>query len=163
MSDTQLDVSVANRRVFTVEEANRLLPAIDAIFHEMDLKTARARELSDLAADLEAYWGKAVEEPANEDHARYRGLREELAGTLQSLNESAIRLNALGCDLKDPNRGLVDFYGYVGGDLVYLCWQRGEREVGFWHPLEGGFAARRPLDGAQSIGTGGGSSPAESP
>ena len=145
MTDTQLDVATAPRRIFTVEEANRLLPAIDAIFHEMDLKSARARELSDLAADLEAYWGKAVEDAGNEDHARYRVLRQDLAATLQSLNEGAIRLSALGCELKDPNRGLVDFYGYVSGDLAYLCWQRGEREVGFWHSLEGGFAARRPL------------------
>ena len=145
MTDTQLDVATAPRRIFTVEEANRLLPAIDAIFHEMDVKSARARELSDLAADLEAYWGKAVEDAANEDHGRYRDLRQDLAVTLQSLNEAAIRLAALGCELKDPNRGLVDFYGYVGGDLVYLCWQRGEGEVGFWHSLETGFAARRPI------------------
>jgi len=145
VTDTQLDVAAAPRRIFTVDEANRLLPAIDALFREMDAKSARARELSDLAADLEAYWGKSLDDAANEDHARHRALRQELAVTLQSLNEAAIRLSALGCELKDPSRGLVDFYGYVAGDLVYLCWQRGEHEVGFWHTLESGFAGRRPL------------------
>ena len=145
MTDTQLDVATTSRRIFTSEEANRLLPAIDAIFHEMDAKSARARELSDLVADLESYWGKSVEDAGNEDHPRYAALRGDLAATLQSLNEAAIRLNALGCELKDPNRGLVDFYGYVSGELAYLCWQRGEKAVGFWHTLESGFSGRRPL------------------
>jgi hypothetical protein len=29
---------------------------------------------------------------------------------------------------------------------VLLCWQYGEGEVSFWHPVEEGFAGRRPLD-----------------
>jgi hypothetical protein len=145
VADTQLDVATAPRRIFTVDEANRLLPAIDAIFREMDAKSSRAREISDLVADLEAYWGKPVEDPFHGEHARYAALRQDLAATLQSLNEAAIRLSALGCELKEPNRGLIDFYAYVSGDLVHLCWQRGEREVGFWHTLEAGFAGRRPL------------------
>ncbi|TLZ53194.1 MAG: DUF2203 family protein [Methanobacteriota archaeon] len=145
MTDTQLDIAASPRRIFTVDEANGMLPAIDAIFREMDAKSARARELSDLVADLEAYWGKSIDEAANDEHARYVMLKEELAAALQAVNEAAIRLTGLGCELKDPNRGLVDFYAYVNGDLVYLCWQRGEKDVAFWHTLEAGFPGRRPL------------------
>ena len=145
MTDTQLDIAASPRRIFTVDEANRLLPGIEEVFRAMDATSARARELSDLVADGEAYWGKAIEDPANEDHARSVAIKEELAAALQSLNEGAIKLTALGCELKDPNRGLVDFYGYVNGELVYLCWQRGEKEIGFWHTLEAGFPGRRPL------------------
>ena len=154
MTDTQLDIAASPRRIFTVDEANGLLPAIDDIFCGMDGTSARARELSDLVADMEAYWGKAVEDPANEDHVRYAKLKEELASTLQALNESTIRLNGMGCELKDPNRGLVDFYAYVNGELVYLCWQRGEKEIGFWHTLEGGFP-----DGSRSCGDAGRTDP----
>lgn len=145
MTDTQLDIATSPRRIFTVDEANRLLPAIDDIFRGMDGKSARARELSDLVADMESYWGKGVEDPGNEDHARYVELREELTASLQALNEAAVKLNVLGCELKDPNRGLIDFYAYVNGELVYLCWQRGEKEIGYWHTLEAGFPGRRPL------------------
>jgi len=145
VTDTQLDIAASPRRIFTVDEANRLLPGIEEVFRAMDATSARARELSDLVADGEAYWGKAIEDPANEDHARSVAIKEELAAALQSLNEGAIKLTALGCELKDPNRGLVDFYGYVNGELVYLCWQRGEKEIGFWHTLEAGFPGRRPL------------------
>jgi len=145
VADTQLDIAASPRRIFTVDEANLLLPQIDRIFREMDARSARARELSDLVADLEAYWVKAIEDPAHEENARWAALKEELATNLQALNEAAIQLNALGCELKDPNRGLVDFYAYVNGELVYLCWQRGEKDIAFWHTLEAGFPGRKPL------------------
>ncbi len=145
MTDTQLDIAAPPRRIFTVDEANSLLPAIDEIFRTMDARSARARDLSDLVADMESYWGKAIEDATNQEHARCVALKEELAATLQELNEGAIRLNALGCELKDPNRGLVDFYAYVDGELVYLCWQRGEGSVEHWHTLEAGFPGRKPL------------------
>lgn len=145
MPDTQLDIAATPRRIFTLEEANGLLAEIESIFREMDAKSARAKELADLVADVESYWGKLVDERENPDHGTYVRLREELSSSLQALNASAIRLNGLGCELKDPNRGLVDFYGYVNGELVYLCWQRGEKEIGFWHTLEAGFPGRKPI------------------
>ena len=145
MTDTQLDIAASPRRIFTVDEANRLLPSIEETLRGMDALSARARELSDLIADLEAYWAKAIEDPEHQDHARHTTLQADLAVALRALNEGAMRLNALGCELKDPNRGLVDFYGYVNGELVYLCWQRGEKEVAFWHTLEAGFPGRKPL------------------
>jgi hypothetical protein len=145
LTDTQLDIAASPRRIFTLEEANRLIPEIGEIFREMDARSVRARELSDLVQDLESYWGKLVEDPDNPDHATYARFREDLSTTLQGLNDCAIRLNALGCELKDPNRGLIDFYGYVNGELGYLCWQRGEREIGFWHTLEAGFPGRKPI------------------
>ena len=145
MTDTQLDIAATPRRIFTVDEANRLLPAIDGIFREMDARAARARELSDLVGDLESYWGASVEDAANADHAAYAKLKVELAEVLKGLNDATMRLSALGCELKDPHRGLVDFYAYVDGELVFLCWQRGERELGYFHSLEAGFPGRRPI------------------
>lgn len=145
VTDARLDIAASPRRIFTVEEATRLLPAIEEAFRDMDAASARARELSDLASDLEAYWGKEVEDEANEDHEAHTRIRNELSAILQSLNASAMRLSSMGCELKDPNRGLVDFYAYVNGELAYLCWHRGEKDIGFWHTLEGGFAGRRPL------------------
>jgi hypothetical protein len=28
---------------------------------------------------------------------------------------------------------------------VYLCWQRGEDDIEWWHDLDAGFAGRQPL------------------
>jgi hypothetical protein len=60
--------------------------------------------------------------------------------------ESALhQLMGLGGVLKDLSEGLVDFYGRRDGELVFLCWKLGEPRVAFWHPLDTGFAGRRPL------------------
>jgi len=47
--------------------------------------------------------------------------------------------------VKDLHRGLVDFPARIGNEVVYLCWQRGEDRIGWWHTLGGGFASRKPL------------------
>ena len=47
--------------------------------------------------------------------------------------------------MKDPERGLIDFYHERDGQVVYLCWQLGEPDIEWWHDTEAGFAGRQPL------------------
>lgn len=54
-------------------------------------------------------------------------------------------LHALGLEVKDVDAGLVDFPALRDGERVYLCWQLGEPEIGYWHGVEEGFAGRKPL------------------
>ena len=51
----------------------------------------------------------------------------------------------MGAVVKDPRRGLLDFYGRVDGKLVWLCWQYGEDEVSHYHGLEEGFPGRKEI------------------
>ena len=55
-------------------------------------------------------------------------------------------LEESGIVLRDIDRGLVDFPAVVDGREIYLCWELGEDEVGYWHELEGGYGGREPLD-----------------
>ena len=41
-----------------------------------------------------------------------------------------------GIVLRDIDRGLVDFPALLDGREVYLCWELGEDDVGYWHDLE---------------------------
>lgn len=132
-------------RLFTAAEANALLPRIEALLREMDDRVARARELSDLVSDLEGYWGPALMTEDNPDREDHRACLRELETVRAQLDERVERINVLGCQLKDHDAGLVDFPGVVGGEVVNLCWQRGEPEVAWWHTLESGFAGRKPL------------------
>lgn len=50
-------------------------------------------------------------------------------------------------ELKDLERGLVDFPAMRDGEVVFLCWELGEERVAFWHETTTGFAGRKPLDG----------------
>jgi hypothetical protein len=41
---------------------------------------------------------------------------------------------------------LLDFPCLMEGETVLLCWKLGEKEIGYWHTTEAGFAGRQPLD-----------------
>jgi len=132
-------------KVFTVEQADRLLPSLEAILREMDHRSLRLREVLELIVDAEEYWGDRIADPDVEGREKYRELLRERDDVQVSLQEDIERIGALGVVLKDYVQGLVDFYGRVDGRLVFLCWQRGEPSVRFYHALESGFAGRRPL------------------
>ena len=63
------------------------------------------------------------------------------------IQRAATELAADGIVLRDPDRGLIDFYAETGdGRPYWLCWVVGEPEVAWWHWPEDGFAGRRRLD-----------------
>ena len=47
--------------------------------------------------------------------------------------------------IKDIERGLIDFPAIIGGREVFLCWEKDEDDIEFWHDLDAGFAGREPL------------------
>jgi hypothetical protein len=121
---------------FTVEEANALLPELRELL-------ADVREIRDaLVVDMEA--AKVVLR-----QARKNGGGKEAHPYLESihkLNRRLGRLSEIGVQIKDVDKGLVDFPAWRDGREVFLCWHLGEDEVRFWHELETGFAGREELD-----------------
>ncbi|GAA5334200.1 MULTISPECIES: DUF2203 domain-containing protein [Thermus] len=124
-------------RIFTKEEADALLPEIRRVLAQMRKARAELKEVQDRLPEARGLARRALEE-----EARF---------LLGSLEADARYLASLGVLLKDLDRGLVDFPARVGGEVVFLCWQEGEPEVAHYHPLSGGFAERRPLEGAPSL------------
>ena len=47
--------------------------------------------------------------------------------------------------VKDLQRGLVDFPAMLEGREVFLCWEQDEEDIEFWHELDGGYAGRERL------------------
>jgi hypothetical protein len=47
--------------------------------------------------------------------------------------------------IKDLERGLIDFPALIGGREVFLCWEKDEEDIEFWHDIDSGFAGREPL------------------
>ena len=48
--------------------------------------------------------------------------------------------------LKDIERGLLDFPAIHAGREVFLCWEMSEDTITHWHDLDTGFAGREPLE-----------------
>ena len=55
-------------------------------------------------------------------------------------------LQRLGIELKDPEKGLIDFPCLFEGREIYLCWKHGEDSIEHWHEIYAGFAGRQPLE-----------------
>ena len=84
-----------------------------------------------------------LHEPGREEHVE--AVTERLTGCVEQLNALRREVQAIGCTLKDWRTGLVDFPALRGGHRVWLCWRLGEPSVTYWHDLNEGFAARRPI------------------
>jgi hypothetical protein len=124
-------------KIFTVQEANALLPEVRVIAG----KIQRAhRELSRYREEAK----KAAEAAEQGGGGMAAGIA--YAAVVTQLTTQLAELEALGVQLKDFERGLVDFPSQRDGRVVLLCWQLGEGdEVEWWHDVDAGFAGRTPL------------------
>jgi hypothetical protein len=48
-------------------------------------------------------------------------------------------------EVKDLDRGLIDFPSFRGDREIFLCWERSEDDIAYWHELDSGYAGRKPL------------------
>ena len=132
-----------NQKVFTLLEASSLIPQLKTILSEIQVKRKSVvrleEELNELYVDNEG----RVEPYKQED---YKLKRTMINALYQDLNELATEITTLGCQMKDLNKGLVDFLAIRSGEYVYLCWMFGEDTIRFWHTLYDGFSGRRPID-----------------
>ena len=125
-------------KLFTVEEANALLPTARRILDALRKAHSRVLSLKD-EAQRAAEGAKLGGGGGMAEGGRY------LAAVMR-LAEKMGELDALGIQLKDFERGLIDFPSMREGRVVLLCWQFGEGDaVEWWHELEAGFAGRQPL------------------
>jgi hypothetical protein len=123
-------------KLFTIDEANELLPAIVPKLNSIRELYERVEGLRD---EARAAAGASDFGGGMEGGTRY-------VNTLYKIGKLTTELHEIGIELKDHARGLIDFPSLRGERVVYLCWQLGEGDhVGWWHELEAGFAGRRPI------------------
>lgn len=119
---------------YTREEAQALLPQLrqwlkrlNELRHELERSDKRLTSLmhpgNDLGGDLVNTWIRT------------------LAGMQELLSEFQRR----DIQIKDLERGLLDFPAIIGGKEVFLCWEQDEENVEFWHDLDTGYGGRERL------------------
>ena len=124
-------------KIFSVEEANALIPTVRRILETIQRLHSR---LISFQADAR-YAAEGAEQGGGgmTDGPLYVTVLMEMA-------EHSAELESLGIQLKDYERGLIDFPSLRDGRVVLLCWQLGEGdELEWWHDVDAGFAGRQPL------------------
>jgi hypothetical protein len=139
-------------RIFTVAEANALLPRLNVILgrqmEELRAIEAASEALRARGGDPRALDPTPGDDPRDDpgDDPETAALKADLRARGQRFQEGWTEVEALGAVVKDVRQGLLDFYGRRAGQLVWLCWKYGEPAVAHWHPLDQGFATRQPLE-----------------
>jgi len=132
-------------KIFTTDEADRMLPLVSRIADDIVVAYAEVNEAlhayqsEETRAKAAPHAQAATREPLLEQRNR------AVEGALDRFQKLIEEIEALGGTLRDYEHGWIDFYGEVDGEIVYLCWQRGEDHVGHFHKLDEGFTKRRPL------------------
>ena len=132
-------------RIFSVDEANQLLPYLDLALERL---TGLGREVTELKREIDVLRAIAGS-GATESNADLRSLSDKEGAydaAVEHFRSSLADVSRQGCIIRDLELGLVDFYTMNKDQVVCLCWRRGEPKIEHWHPLDEGFSGRRPLE-----------------
>ena len=124
-------------KLFTIDEANSLLPSVRPIVKSIQRShrrlTSFGKTAKHAAEGAESGGGGMVQGP-------------QYARLLIALSLGAGQLEGLGVQLKDYSQGLIDFPSMRDGRVVLLCWKADEGDqLEWWHDVEAGFSGRQPL------------------
>jgi len=131
-------------KTFTLGEAQTLLPVLEALLRKAQAAGARAGELESEMQQLTQRIFLSGGMHVNVAQAAKRRATREKA--LQEARDTLTEIDEIGVQVKDLEKGLLDFPCILDGQTVLLCWKLGEKEIGYWHTTEDGFAGRKPLD-----------------
>ena len=129
-----LPPSRTNKR-FTLAEANKSLPYVSRVVKDLVVITKTMTTLQ-----------QRIEKKGGKDRINAEKELSAAKDRLQTLTEE---LAVVGAQIKDARSGLIDFIGRHKGHDVCLCWRLGEANVGFFHEVELGFAARQSVAALQ--------------
>ncbi|MFO0866589.1 MAG: DUF2203 domain-containing protein [Gemmataceae bacterium] len=127
-------------KLFTIAEANAMLPLLRSILRDITDLAKRLREQHEVLVQLQS--GGALDAVDQEEVDR---LVEMMERGQEQMQEYEVEIRKLGVEIKDYFTGLCDFPSMMEGRVVYLCWRMGEKEVAHWHELDAGFAGRQKL------------------
>lgn len=130
-------------RYFSLAEVEALIPTLARLMtavREAHAEASALRERQSAEQRRIAMVGGGVI-----DQRSWRIDRENRQRLTARVQAGVEEIQGLGGVIKDIGLGLVDFPHRRQGETVNLCWKLGEREIRFWHGLDEGYAARRPL------------------
>jgi len=119
---------------YPIEEARALLPQIREWLAEIHQLQQRLKQLDERIAQLVTGGVDAGGESVNTQIK----LLADLQHVFQEFEQREIQV-------KEVDRGLIDFPAIIGGKEVFLCWEQDDDDIEFWHELDTGYAGREKL------------------
>ncbi|HXG46482.1 MAG TPA: DUF2203 domain-containing protein [Methylomirabilota bacterium] len=119
---------------YTREEARALLPELRTRLQRLNalrrLVGIQDRQLTSLLATGDDLGGQLVNDSIR---------------SLAEMRHLLLDFHTRQIQIKDIERGLVDFPALIGGREVFLCWEMDEEDIEYWHELDSGYAGRERL------------------
>src|SRR5688572_19680162 len=119
---------------YTIEEARALLPQIREWLAEIDKLRRRLKQLDERITQILAGGVDVGGESVNTQIK----LLAKLQHVFHEFEERQIQI-------KEIDRGLIDFPAIIAGKEVFLCWEQDEEDIEFWHDLDTGYAGREKI------------------
>lgn len=121
-------------RHYTVEEARELLPQIRVWLQQLAKLRGQMQKAEPQLQTIMDQGGDAGGDPVNRWVRAMAGFRTMIA-----------EFESREIQLKDIDRGLLDFPAILEGREVFLCWEQDEDDIEHWHDLDAGYAGRERL------------------
>ena len=119
---------------YTLEEARALLPRVRQWLDELGLHQERLKTLDKHVGHLISSGTDAGGPSVN-----------QMIKILAECKSVLKRFRSREIQIKDLSRGLLDFPSWRDGREVFLCWEKDEDDIEYWHDLEAGYADRERL------------------
>jgi hypothetical protein len=120
---------------YTIEEAKALLPQIRQWLGQVIDFEQKLLQLDTRLRGL----GSSGDDVGGETLNTAMKMRADLHEVIQEFESREIQI-------KDLERGLIDFPALRDGKEIFLCWEKDEDEIEFWHELDTGYPGRERLD-----------------
>jgi len=122
------------KKHYTRDQARALLPQIRQWLKQLSALRRKLSECDQRLARLMAAGNDVGGETVN----RWVRVAADVKATLAEFQRREIQI-------KELDRGLIDFPAILNGREVFLCWEQDEDDIEFWHDLESGYAGRERL------------------
>jgi hypothetical protein len=131
-------------KTFSLDEARTLLPVLESLLKRaVDGKQTAESIEGDLQALNQRIFVSGGMMVQVAEVAKQRVQRDR---AIQQAKDAVAEIDSAGVQVKDLDKGLLDFPYRLGGETVLLCWKMGEKDISYWHSTEEGFRGRKPLD-----------------
>lgn len=119
---------------YTREEARALLPQIREWLGQLGELRRQLGESDRTIGELIAQGKDLGGDPVQRYWKAFRGIKTLLGEFKQR-----------EIQIKDLDRGLIDFPAFIAGQEAFLCWEKDEDDIEFWHDLTSGYSGREKL------------------